>query len=99
KIQDNDPLKEVSTIFARETINILNKREEDRDVYNKNTEEYEFIAGDKSIEYDTYIFISLLKGDYSDFISKGKEMLEYMFKSPKKAINEYFGISDRTITE
>ena len=99
KIQDNDPLKEVSTIFARETINILNKREEDRDVYNKNTEEYEFIAGDKSIEYDTYIFISLLKGDDSDFISKGKEILEYMFKSPKKAINEYFGISDRTITE
>ncbi|BDU83834.1 ATPase (plasmid) [Clostridium perfringens A] len=99
KIQDNDPLKEVSTIFARETINILNKREEDRDVYNPTTEEYEFIAGDKSIEYDTYIFISLLKGDDSDFISKGKEILEYMFKSPKKAVNEYFGVSDGSITE
>lgn len=26
-------------------------------------------------------------------------MLEYMFESPKKAINEYFGVSDRIITE
>ena len=99
KIQDNDPLKEVSTIFAKETINILKKREEDRYIYNPITEENEFISGDKSVEYDTYIFISLLKGDDSDFISKGKEIFEYMFKSPKKAINEYFGVSDGTVTE
>ena len=56
-------------------------------------------AGDKTLEYDTYIFISLLKGDDKDFISKGGEMFEYMIKSPKKALNEFLGISQKTISE
>ncbi|MDZ5023054.1 TcpF, partial [Clostridium perfringens] len=54
---------------------------------------------DKTLEYDTYIFISLLKGDDKDFISKGGEMFEYMIKSPKKALNEFLGISQKTISE
>ncbi|MCX0365774.1 TcpF, partial [Clostridium perfringens] len=88
KIQEDDPLKEVSTILAEKTIEILEERTEDRYIFNPVTEENEFIAGDKTLEYDTYIFISLLKGDDKDFISKGGEMFEYMIKSPKKALNE-----------
>ncbi|MDZ5023063.1 TcpF, partial [Clostridium perfringens] len=73
KIQEDDPLKEVSTILAEKTIEILEERAEDRYIFNPVTEENEFIAGDKTLEYDTYIFISLLKGDDKDFISKGGE--------------------------
>ncbi len=40
--------------------------------------------GDKTLEYDTYIFISLLKGDDKDFISKGGEIFEYMIKTLKR---------------
>ncbi|MGU8365295.1 ATP-binding protein, partial [Clostridium perfringens] len=87
KIQEDDPLKEVSTILAEKTIEILEERAEDRYIFNPVTEENEFIAGDKTLEYDTYIFISLLKGDDKDFISKGVEIFEYMIKSPKKALN------------
>ncbi|HEF0384067.1 TPA: ATP-binding protein [Clostridium perfringens] len=99
KIQEDDPLKEVSTILAEKTIEILEERAEDRYIFNPVTEENEFIAGDKTLEYDTYIFISLLKGDDKDFISKGVEMFEYMIKSPKKALNEFLGISQKTISE
>ena len=82
KIQEDDPLKEVSTILAEKTIEILEERAEDRYIFNPVTEENEFIAGDKTLEYDTYIFISLIKGDDKDFISKGGEMFKVYDKKP-----------------
>nr|MDK7591485.1 TcpF [Clostridium sp. UMB9555B] len=39
KIQEDDPLKEVSTILAEKTIEILEERAEDRYIFNPVTEE------------------------------------------------------------
>ena len=99
KVKEDDPLKEVSDFLTTHTIEVLKEREKDSYRYNKDLEEDELIKGSVEIQYDNYIFISLIEGLHGDFITQGGELIEYLIKDPVQAINKFLGISDKYISD
>lgn len=99
KVKDNDPLKGISDLLTSETIDVLKERENDLYIYNKDLDEEELIKGSVEIKYDNYIFISLSEGLQGDFVTMGGEMLECLIKDPIQAINKFFGVSDKYISD
>ena len=99
KVREDDPLKEVSELILGQTIEILEDRENEKRVFNEEIEEDEVFDGLKEYEYDNYIFISLLEATEGDFIERGEEFAENVFKEPVQALNRLLGIADKYISE
>lgn len=99
KVREDDPLKEVSELILGQTIEILEDRENEKRVFNEEIEEDEVFDGLKEYEYDNYIFISLLEATEGDFIERGEEFIENVFKEPVQALNRLLGIADKYISE
>lgn len=99
KVKEDDPLKEVSELILGQTIEILEDRENEKRVFNEEIEEDEVFDGLKEYEYDNYIFISLLEATEGDFIERGEEFIENVFKEPVQALNRLLGIADKYISE
>lgn len=99
KVREDDPLKEVSELILGQTIEILEDRENEKRVFNEEIEEDEVFDGLKEYEYDNYIFISLLEATEGDFIERGEEFIDNVFKEPVQALNRLLGIADKYISE
>lgn len=99
KVKDDDPLKEVSEVILGETIEVLEEREKEKRVFNEEIEEDEVFNGLKEYEYDNYIFISITEASEGDFIERGEEFIQNVFKEPVEALNRLLGISDKYISE
>ena len=99
KVREDDPLKEVSELILGQTIEILEDRENEKRIFNEEIEEDEVFDGLKEYEYDNYIFISLLEATEGDFIERGEEFIENVFKEPVQALNRLLGIADKYISE
>lgn len=99
KVREDDQLKEVSELILGQTIEILEDRENEKRVFNEEIEEDEVFDGLKEYEYDNYIFISLLEATEGDFIERGEEFIENVFKEPVQALNRLLGIADKYISE
>lgn len=99
KVREDDPLKDVSELILGQTIEILEDREKEKRVFNEEIEEEEVFNGLKEYEYDNYIFISILEAAEGDFIERGEDFIENVFKEPVQAFNRLLGIADKYVSE
>ena len=99
KIDKNDPLYDSAEVLIEDTIEVLEERSKDRYEYDEDIGEEVFVKGEKDIEYDNYLFISIKEGLKEDFIANSGEILEYLIKEPAQGINKVLGVAEKYVTD
>ena len=99
KIDKSDPLYNSAEVLINDTIDVLESRSKDRYYYDEELDEEIFLKGDKDIEYDNYLFISITESLKEDLFSNSHEIFEYLIKEPIQGINRVLGVTEKYVTD